>query len=179
MGRYAGPRDVDASQLQLWLKQYGRFSKFLCKEMALFVEWLSNKLPPSAEIRAFMARRLQALDKLPGIRPLGCDKTRHRLFTKYLIHVSMSEAELVCGINQFCGGLSPGIEGEVHAMTTMWKLLKEEEELVFLLIDARNRFNEGNRTRMLWKIRHLLAHGGTLHLQLLPSSQNFISTICW
>ena len=32
-------------------------------------------------------------------------------------------------------------------MCTMWELMKQEEEMGFLLIDARN--NEGNRTQML------------------------------
>ena len=47
---------------------------FLCEEVVLFVEWLSNESPQCAAIGAFMARRLLALDKLPGIQPLGCGK---------------------------------------------------------------------------------------------------------
>ena len=83
--------------MQLWLKQYGRFSKFLREEIALFVEWLSNESPSWAAIKAFMVGRLLALNKLPGILPLGCGKTLSCLFAKCLLHVAMSEAELTCG----------------------------------------------------------------------------------
>ena len=51
--------------------------------------------------------------------------------------------------------LGAKIEGGVHAMKTMWDTVKEEEEMGFLLIDARNAFNEGNRTRKLWTIWYL------------------------
>jgi hypothetical protein len=50
--------------------------------------------------------------------------------------------------------LESGIEGAIHAMQHMWELHKAEEEWGFLLIDARNAFNEMNRTVMLWTVRH-------------------------
>ena len=39
-------------------------------------------------------------------------------------------------------------------MTHMWKSLEAEESVGFLLVDARNAFNELNREVMLWVIRH-------------------------
>ena len=71
----------------------------------------------------------------------------------------MREAELKCGIDQLCGGLRAVIEGGVHAIHTMWESLKEEEEMDFLLTDARNAFNEGNQTQMLWAVWHLWPTG--------------------
>ena len=123
------------------------------------MEWVSNESLPWAEIRAFMAGRLLTLNKLPGIRPLGCDKTWRRFFAKFLLYVAMSEAEIICEIDQLCGGLHAGIEGGVHAMKTMWDLLMEEEEMGFLLIDTRNAFNKRYCTRMLWTMCHLWPMG--------------------
>jgi hypothetical protein len=51
-----------------------------------------------------------------------------------------------CGIDQFCAGLESGIEGAIHAMQHMWETNEAEEEWGFLLIDAKNAFNEQNRT---------------------------------
>ena len=40
-------------------------------------------------------------------------------------------------------------------MKTIWALLKEEEDMGFLLIDAQNAFNKDMHTRMLWTIWHI------------------------
>ena len=37
--------------------------------------------------------------------------------------------------------------------------MKEKEEMGFLLIDAKNVFNDGNRTYILWTVRHLWPTG--------------------
>ena len=39
-------------------------------------------------------------------------------------------------------GLETGIEGGTHAVWHMWQQHAQEEDWVFLLIDARNAFNE-------------------------------------
>ena len=64
------------------------------------------------------------------------------------------DSEEDCSNDQLCGVLQPGIEGGVHAMHSLWETHKMEEEWGFLLIDARNAFDEINRTVMLWLIRH-------------------------
>ena len=39
-------------------------------------------------------------------------------------------------------------------MRILWQQHAQEEDWGFLLIDARNEFNEDNRTDILWEIRH-------------------------
>ena len=52
------------------------------------------------------------------------------------------------------GGVDAGIEGAIHAMRVLWEEHQTEEDWVFLLIDARNAFNEETRTAMLWAVRN-------------------------
>ena len=67
----AGPGGVDALQLQSWVLRHGTASENLRNELALWSEWLSNESPPYAAYRALNAKRAVALDKKPGVRPLG------------------------------------------------------------------------------------------------------------
>ena len=101
-----------------------------------------------------MTGHLVALDKCPGIRPIGIGETWRRLFAKASLLASGSEAKEKCGIDQLCAGLEAGIEGGIHAIKELWKQHEQEEEWGFLLVDAPNAFNELNRTAMLWTVQH-------------------------
>jgi hypothetical protein len=57
-------------------------------------------------------------------------------------------------MDQLCAGLEAGIEGGIQAMHLLRDQHASEEEWGFLLVDARNAFNEGNRTVMLWTVHH-------------------------
>ena len=43
--------------------------------MAKWANWLANETPPWAAYRTMMASRLVALNKEPGVRPVGIGKT--------------------------------------------------------------------------------------------------------
>jgi hypothetical protein len=100
-----------------------------------------------------MAGRLVALDKYPGIRPIGIGETWRRLAAKATLLASGKHAKELCGIDQLCAGLEAGIEG-IHAIDELWKQHKEQEEWGFLLFDASNAFNELNWMAMPWTIQH-------------------------
>jgi hypothetical protein len=68
--------------------------------------------------------------------------------------VAGSEAKEAYGIDQLCAGLEGGIEGVIHVMQHVWDVHHMEEEWGFLLINARNAFNEQNRMIMLWVVCH-------------------------
>ena len=50
--------------------------------------------------------------------------------------------------------MEAGIEGAIHAIYVLWEEHHTEEDWGFLLIDARNAFNEENWTAMLWAVRN-------------------------
>jgi hypothetical protein len=150
----AGLGGSDAHALGHWLLKFGTSSQRLRSALADLGSWMANKSPPWAAIRALMAGRLLAIDKCPGIRPIRIGETWRRAIAKCILHVAGKEAKEACGIDQLCAGLESGIEGAIHAMQHMWETNKAEEEWGFLLIDAKNAFNEQNRTAMLWTVRH-------------------------
>jgi hypothetical protein len=150
----AGPGGSDAQSVQHWMLRHGQASQLLRQSVRDYVDWIANGSPPWAAIRALKAGRLVALDKCPGIRPIGVGETWSRLFAKCVLFVARSEAKEACGVDQLCGGLEAGIEGGIHAMRSLWKAHAEEEKWGFLLVDAGNAFNEGNRMAMLWTVRH-------------------------
>ena len=112
-------------------------------------EWLSNGRPPWAAYRALMSCRLIALNKSPGIRPVGIGDTWRRLLAKCLLRVSRQEAKAACGTEHLAGGVEAGIEGAIHDARLQRVQHSQEEDWGFLLINVRNAFNEENRTAIL------------------------------
>ena len=110
--------------------------------------------PPWAAYRALMSGRMIALEKSPGIRPVGIGDTWRRLLAKCLLRVLGKEAKAFCRTEQLAGRVEAGIEGAIHAVLLQWAQYSQEEARVFLLIDARNAFNEENQTAMLWAVWH-------------------------
>ena len=110
--------------------------------------------PPWAAYWALMSGRMIVLDKQPGIRLVKVGETWRRMMAKCLLWFTGQEAKAVCGTTQLTGEVEAGIEGRIHEMRVLCEEHSQEEDLGFLLIDARNEFNKENRTAMLWAVRH-------------------------
>jgi hypothetical protein len=117
----AGPGGVDAVDLRNWLLRCGVESEDLREEMAAMTAWLANMHPPWAAYRALMACRLVALDKQPGVRPVGIGESYRRLMAKCLLEEIGHKATTACGNRNLCAGLPGGIEGAVHAVATAFE----------------------------------------------------------
>ena len=76
------------------------------------------------------------------------------MMAECLLKVARPEAKTACGTTQLAGGLEAEIEGAIHAMRVLWEEHNKEEDRGFLQIDARNAFNEENRTAMIWAVQH-------------------------
>jgi hypothetical protein len=116
----AGLGGTDAVDLRNWLLRFGRESEAFRTEMARWASWLANSSPPWAAYRAMMACRLVALDKQPGVRPVGIGEIYRRLWAKCLLKVIGTQATIACGNYNLCAGLAAGIEGAVHAVKEVW-----------------------------------------------------------
>ena len=99
----------------------------LKEALAQFARWLANGSSPWAAYRAFMSNRLCGLDKCPGVRPLGIGEVYRRLW-ECILDVAGHEAKTACGKDQLCAGLEGGIDGAVHAMSSLWDYNEDDNE---------------------------------------------------
>ena len=105
-------------------------------------------------IRALVANRLIALDKCPGVYPIGIGEALRRILGKTVALVTHADLEEVCEIDQLFSGLCSGLEVSIHAVR---ELFDEHCNLGWglLLVDATNAFNSVNRVAALWNTRVL------------------------
>ena len=150
----AGQGGCDANHWQDALLRYGAHSATLRESVASAARRLANSLVSWSEIRCLMASRLVALDKCPGVRPIGIGETLRRLIGKAVGMVTRYDVEEVCGIDQLCAGMRAGIEGAVHAINDLFDEHSNDGWGV-LLVDAANAFNSINRLALLWNARVL------------------------
>ena len=112
----AGALGVEAIELRNWLLSFGCTLEELRVIVARLADWIANSSPPWSAYRALMACRLVALDKRPGVRPVGIGEMLLQVLVKLVIRSSVNQANTVCGNLQLCTGLDAGIEGETHAV---------------------------------------------------------------
>ena len=63
-----------------------------------------------------MACSLVALDKRPGVRPVGIEETLCRAIAKLVMREVGYPVKTVCGSLQLCADLETGIEGAPHSV---------------------------------------------------------------
>ena len=114
-----------------------------------------------AYISAFLVCRLIALDKNPGVRPIGVSEIARRIVANAIIILSVTREDIqeVTGTLQLCAGQAAGAEAVVHAMRESFS--KEDTEAIFM-VDATNAFNSLNRQAALHNIRHLFPSIATM-----------------
>ena len=117
---------------------------------------MANSIIPWTDIRALVSNRMIALDKCPGIRPIGIGESLRRIVGKVVCSATHSDLTVLSGTNQLCCGVRSGIEGAVHAITGMFE---DHCDLPsgwgVLLVDASNAFNSLNHAALFWNV-HVL-----------------------
>ena len=96
-----------------------------------------------------MSGQLIALDKHPGVRPVGIGETWRRLLAQIALKVTGPEEKIVCQDDQLCTVIKARIYEAIHGVQALWDKNSSTEEWYFLLDDAKNAFNKINRVGML------------------------------
>lgn len=118
----------------------------LCHSLALLTRRLCTTFVDPNSLSPLMACHLIALDKCPGVRPIGICETARRIISKAVLHATKADLQDAAGPLQLCAGQITGIEAAVHTMKASFQ--KEDTEAV-LLVDASNAFNSLNREAAL------------------------------
>ena len=110
---YLGAEAID---LINWILRFRCASEELRVVVARLADWMANFSPPWDTYHSLMACRLVALDKRPGVRPVGIAETLRRSLAKLAMRAVGDQANTVCGNLQLYTGLETGVEGTTHAV---------------------------------------------------------------
>ena len=104
--------------------------------------------------------RLIALDKQPGVRPIGIGETLQRILGKAVVDLIGDDLAYAFGSKKLAGGVSCGIDGSILGLR---ELLEKNSSngLGLLLLDAKNAFNSINRSSALLNARTLWSGAST------------------
>ena len=88
----AGLTGLDSFMMKEFLLKHGQASRNLRSAVANLASWLANENVPWAAYRGLMMCREVALDKMPGVRPLGIGDILQRLIAKCVLEAAGLQA---------------------------------------------------------------------------------------
>ena len=148
----AGPSGLDSHQWRRLCTSYKGASRDLCASLALVARKICTSFVDPTHLAPMLACRLVALDKCPGVRPIGIGDTARRIISKAVLSIVGPDIQDATGCLQMCGGQISGVEAAFHATKSAFD---SEENEAALLVDATNAFNSLNRQVALQNIRRL------------------------
>ena len=107
----AGALVSEAIELRNYLLCVICASEELRVVVARLADWMANSSPPWSAYCSLMACCLVALDKRPGVRPMGIGETLRPALAELVIRAAGNQVKTVCGNLQLCTCLDSGIEG--------------------------------------------------------------------
>ena len=131
----AGPSGLDAHSWRRLCTSFHSASHELCHSLAMLARRLCTSFVNPDSLSPFLACRLIALDKCPGIRPIGICETARRIVSKAILTVIRDDLQDAAGSTQLCAA---GVEAAIHFMRAC--LTSDDTEAV-LMVDASNAFN--------------------------------------
>jgi len=131
----AGPSGMDAQGWRSLCTSFKNASDDLCRSLASVARRISTT---SLALQPFLNNRLIALDKNPGVCPIGVGETVRRILAKAILSILRQDILNASGCLQLCAGQWGGCEAAVHAMRG---LFNRKDTDGILLVDASNAFN--------------------------------------
>ena len=148
----AGPSGLDAHCWRRLCTSFKEASNDLCHSLAKVAVRICTSYVDPKSISPLLARRLIAINKNPGIRPIGICETARRIIAITVLTIVGEDILDAAGCSQLCAGQPSGTEAAVHAVRFAFQ---EEDAEAILLVDASNAFNALNRECALHNIQRV------------------------
>ena len=137
----AGPSGADAADWRRYCSCLKRSSEELCSSLAVTARKLCVNFVDPDGISALVACRLIALNKNPGVHPIGIGEVCRRIINKSILKILHFDVQEAAGSIQLCAGQPGGCEAAIHAARNMFSSPHCEG---LLFVDASNAFNSLN-----------------------------------
>ena len=144
-----GPSGLDVQAWQRMLSAFKGASSNLAAALAAAAKRICTTDVDPASLPAFVAARLVALDKRPGVRPIAVGEVARRIIAKAVLQCISSDIAAAVIPHQLCVGVPAACEAAVRAVQEQY--LADDTDAI-LLIDASNAFNAINRKAALHNI---------------------------
>ena len=154
----AGLTGVDSAG---WIRMFSAFktaSQNLCSALSRAAYLICTEELQPGHLDGFLAGRLIALDKRPGIRPIAVGEVYRRIVCRAIAGVIEYDVMKAVAPVQLCVGIPSACEIATHAVRQMFN--GEEAVEGVLLIDASNAFNSVNRIAALHNIPRVCPAAG-------------------
>ena len=138
----ASPSGIEARGWKRMCTSSKSTSVNLCSSLAIVARGLCTEYVNPRGILDLLSCRLIALDKKPGVRPIGICETVRRIIAKAILRVLKSDVQISAGSIQLCAGQIGGAEAAINAVR---ELFESNDTEAVLLVDAHNAFNSLNR----------------------------------
>ena len=112
----AGLSGLDATSWKRLCTSFKSASIDLCESLAATARRICTCYVDPRGLTAFVACHLIALDKCPGVRPIGIGETARRLIDRAIARVLSDDNQAAAGPLQLCAGHQSGCESAVHAI---------------------------------------------------------------
>ena len=132
----SGPSGSDANHWFDALIRFGLESSRLRDLVSQLGNLIANEIISWRKIKALFSCRLIALDKQPGVRPIGIGETLRRLLGKAVADLTGDDLAYAFRSEQLAGGVSCGIEGSIHGLRELFEK-KSSNGFGLLLLDAK------------------------------------------
>ena len=168
-----GPSGLDAYGWRRLCSSFKSASAELCCSIAILARRLCTSFVDPEIVLPLVSCRLIALDKNPGVHPIGVGEVVRCIIAKAVLSIIGPDIQRAAGPLQLCAGQTCGVEAAIHSMRSIFD---DEKSKGFLLVDASNAFNSLNRAVALQNIQYTCPAFSTILI-----NTSFSSTIicCW
>ena len=147
-----GPSGLDAHCWRRLCSSFSGASNELCHSLAKVAIRICTSFVDPRCTSPLLACRLIAINKNPGVHPIGICQTARRIIAKAVLSIVGGDVLEAAGSCQLCAGQPSGTEAAVQAVRLAFH---NDETDAILLADASNAFNALNGQSALHNIRRI------------------------